>query len=264
MTPGRKLLTTTSMAGTSRWTTSRPSGRLRSTARLSLFRLSPTYGRLSPSRNGPNVRVRSPWPGRSTLMTVAPWSARIAVHEGPKITCVKSRTRTPSSAPPRRRLSLAARLRPPDRLPLRRERPGAFHEVLGFPERGLERIGARPSLRDDPRQLLERRLLGGLDRQGSALQDLRRPPLGAGHELGPRDHLVHQPDALRLRGADELPRQQEAHRDLERHDPREPLGAGVRHLPASVARGRRTARPPPRRRCRSRARVPCRRPRRTR
>src|SRR5947209_352694 len=39
----------------------------------------------------------SPTPGRSTLITSAPNQARSWVQVGPDCTCVKSRTRTPSS-----------------------------------------------------------------------------------------------------------------------------------------------------------------------
>src|SRR5579872_5273909 len=42
----------------------------------------------------------SPTPGRSTLMTSAPMKASSCVQVGPDCTCVKSRTRTPSSALP--------------------------------------------------------------------------------------------------------------------------------------------------------------------
>src|SRR5687768_5369564 len=46
------------------------------------------------------LRVGSPSPGRSILMTSAPNHARIWVHVGPDCTCVISRIRTPSKAFP--------------------------------------------------------------------------------------------------------------------------------------------------------------------
>src|SRR5579872_2984937 len=41
-------------------------------------------------------RAGSPFPGRSILMTSAPWSARIMVQYGPAICCSKPSTRMPS------------------------------------------------------------------------------------------------------------------------------------------------------------------------
>src|SRR5688572_7427572 len=49
------------------------------------------------------TRTRSP-DFDSTLITSAPWSARIWVHNGPTTTEVRSTTRTPSSGPPDMRL----------------------------------------------------------------------------------------------------------------------------------------------------------------
>src|ERR1051325_5348339 len=42
--------------------------------------------------------MRSPTPGRSTLMISAPMSPRMEVQNGPESTCSKATTRTPSSA----------------------------------------------------------------------------------------------------------------------------------------------------------------------
>ena len=48
---------------------------------------------------GPQARVSSPEPGRSTLITVAPRSARVIVASGPASTRLKSATSSPDSAP---------------------------------------------------------------------------------------------------------------------------------------------------------------------
>src|SRR5205807_9994770 len=66
-----------------------------------LFALSIVKYRLSTpgmSRSWP--RVTSPSPARSILITSAPSHASSWVQVGPDCTCVKSRTRTPSSALP--------------------------------------------------------------------------------------------------------------------------------------------------------------------
>src|SRR5439155_14913155 len=49
----------------------------------------------SPSTNGGQLRVSSPLPGSSILITSAPMSARIIEQNGPARTRVRSRTRTP-------------------------------------------------------------------------------------------------------------------------------------------------------------------------
>ena len=51
------------------------------------------------TQGGPQVRVSSPAPGGSTLITSAPRSPSIWAHSGPASTRVRSRTRMPSSAP---------------------------------------------------------------------------------------------------------------------------------------------------------------------
>ena len=50
----------------------RPSSALRSTARLRLLRFKVANGMLTPATNGPQLRLQSPAPGRSTLTTSAP------------------------------------------------------------------------------------------------------------------------------------------------------------------------------------------------
>src|SRR6266850_355974 len=50
-------------------------------------------------KGGPQLRVSSPLPGGSTLMTSAPISPSIMVHNGPARMRVRSSTRTPASAP---------------------------------------------------------------------------------------------------------------------------------------------------------------------
>src|SRR5579872_1544908 len=53
----------------------------------------------SRKKGGANLRVSSPFPGRSTLITSAPRSPSIWVQKGPARTLVKSRTLTPCKAP---------------------------------------------------------------------------------------------------------------------------------------------------------------------
>src|SRR2546421_12287046 len=48
---------------------------------------------------GPQLRVSSPLPGGSTLITSAPMSPSIMVHSGPARIRVRSSTRMPASAP---------------------------------------------------------------------------------------------------------------------------------------------------------------------
>src|SRR5688572_15730866 len=54
---------------------------------------------LPAAKGGPHVRVSSPAPGGSTLITSAPMSPSICVHNGPASIRVRSSTRSPSSAP---------------------------------------------------------------------------------------------------------------------------------------------------------------------
>src|SRR6476646_3260151 len=99
--PGAKFSTSTSHFLTSASRIAFPFGFLASTVIERLFALSIVKYRLSTpgmSRSWP--RVTSPSPARSTLMTSAPSHASSCVQVGPDCTCVKSRTRTPSSALP--------------------------------------------------------------------------------------------------------------------------------------------------------------------
>src|SRR6267378_1589264 len=92
--PGRKFSVSTSLRSTSRSTRSRPSGCLRSTAKLFLLRLK-TGKKPAPACS--RRRVLSPSSG-STLITSAPRSASSSPHEGPITMCANSTTRTPSSS----------------------------------------------------------------------------------------------------------------------------------------------------------------------
>ena len=64
---------------------------------LFLLRLMPRKAADSPLMKGGPMRRESSPPGFSTLMTSAPMSARSMVQKGPAMTCVQSRTVTPSS-----------------------------------------------------------------------------------------------------------------------------------------------------------------------
>src|SRR5207248_5295121 len=92
--PGRKFSGRTSLPATSRSTGSRPSGCLRSTAKLFLLRLN--TGK-NPAPACSRRRVLSPSSG-STLITSAPRSASAWPQEGPMTMCANSTTRTPSSS----------------------------------------------------------------------------------------------------------------------------------------------------------------------
>ena len=98
MTPARRLWTKTSARWMSRLRMSIPASRLRSTARLFLFRLNAKKMALSRAQNGgPQARASSPRPGRSTLMTSAPMSPSVCVQNGPATFWVRSTTTIPSS-----------------------------------------------------------------------------------------------------------------------------------------------------------------------
>src|SRR5581483_3280678 len=92
--PGRKFSVSTSLRSMSFSTSARPSGCLRSTAKLFLLRLN-TGKKPAPACS--RRRVLSPSSG-STLMTSAPRSASIRPHDGPITMCANSTTRTPSSS----------------------------------------------------------------------------------------------------------------------------------------------------------------------
>ncbi len=102
MTPGLNDSVTTSAQRTRSRTTSRPAGRVgsRVTIRFPAFMLWKIDDRSAPgtpSRNGASVRAVSIRRLDSMRTTVAPWSARTRVAEGPASTHVKSRTCTSSS-----------------------------------------------------------------------------------------------------------------------------------------------------------------------
>ena len=98
MTPGRKFSTTKSQVVSSRRTTSRASGRFRSSTILCLPALSWPNEVEAPSRSGGRLRIMSPSMA-SILMTSAPWSAISLVQYGPAMVVVKSNTRMPSKGP---------------------------------------------------------------------------------------------------------------------------------------------------------------------
>src|SRR5919197_686545 len=92
--PGRKFSVSTSLRSMSFSTRERPSGCLRSTAKLFLLRLN-TGKKPAPACS--RRRVLSPSSG-STLITSAPRSASMRPQEGPITMCANSTTRTPSSS----------------------------------------------------------------------------------------------------------------------------------------------------------------------
>ena len=73
----------TSASAASRRTMSTPSGVWRSTAIDRFPRLQTRNSELMPLTDTPTQRAMSPMPGRSTLITVAPWSASSAAAYGP-------------------------------------------------------------------------------------------------------------------------------------------------------------------------------------
>src|SRR5919197_1063367 len=92
--PGRKFSVSTSLRSMSFSTRERPSGCLRSMAKLFLLRLN-TGKKPAPACS--RRRVLSPSSG-STFMTSAPRSASMRPQEGPITMCANSTTRTPSSS----------------------------------------------------------------------------------------------------------------------------------------------------------------------
>src|SRR5439155_19056366 len=99
MVPGLKFSTRTSLFRASVCRIRRPSGALRFKVTLFLFRLTDMKYVDSPPTNGGQLRVSSPLPGSSTLITSAPMSPSIIAQKGPARTRVRSRTRTPASGP---------------------------------------------------------------------------------------------------------------------------------------------------------------------
>src|SRR5258706_15821039 len=97
MVPGRKFSRTTSLFFTRSVKIFRAAGALRFSVTLFLLRLTDMKYVASAPTKGGQLRVSSPFPGSSTLMTSAPMSARIIEQNGPASTRVRSRTRMPSS-----------------------------------------------------------------------------------------------------------------------------------------------------------------------
>src|SRR5262245_42129903 len=96
MVPGRKFSRRTSLRWTSFLRMSWPSGALRFRVRLFLLRLTDMKYVASSPTNGGQLRVSSPLPGSSTLMTSAPMSPSIIEQKGAASTRVRSRTRMPA------------------------------------------------------------------------------------------------------------------------------------------------------------------------
>src|SRR5258705_524735 len=100
MTPGPRFSATISASRIKRRAISFPSSLRRLTTVLRLLLLSSRKKKLS--RFGLSAfhsrRARSPWGGRSILITSAPSQASIWVQDGPAWSCVKSMTRIPSRA----------------------------------------------------------------------------------------------------------------------------------------------------------------------
>src|ERR1700730_16364181 len=96
---GRFPTTTTSLTSSSRWNSSWPSVRRRSSVTQRLLRLTLFHTRPMPSRRSPQVLIGSPAPGCSTLMTSAPNSPRAVATIGPAASVAASTTRTPRRGP---------------------------------------------------------------------------------------------------------------------------------------------------------------------
>src|SRR6266508_7033467 len=95
--PGRKFSSRTSLFATSFRRMSWPSAALRLRVRLFLLRLTDMKYVASPPTKGGQLRVSSPRPGSSILITSAPMSPSIIEQNGPASTRVRSRTRIPAS-----------------------------------------------------------------------------------------------------------------------------------------------------------------------
>src|SRR3954465_8158916 len=99
MTPGPKFSTRMSERSTSLRKISLPSSDFMLRVRLRLLQLSIVkYSESTSGRSRSWLRVTSPRPGCSILMTSAPIHPRSCVQTGPACTCVMSTTRTPSRA----------------------------------------------------------------------------------------------------------------------------------------------------------------------
>src|SRR3954451_5897860 len=143
MTPGPKFSTTTSERSTSLRKISLPSSDFMLRVSDRLLQLSIVkYSESTSGRSRSWVRVTSPRPGCSILMTSAPIQASSCVQTGPACTCVMSTTRTPSRA-------FATAIRTPSLL---------VHRLVHGPRR--ERVRVHPHV--DQRRLAA--LAGVLDR----------------------------------------------------------------------------------------------------
>ena len=98
-TPGRKFCTSTSAVAARRFRISRPSPVLRSRVMERLLRLRLRNCAENPRCRLLSERVWSPCAGSSTLITSAPWSARIIVAHGPDSIEERSTTRMPAIGP---------------------------------------------------------------------------------------------------------------------------------------------------------------------
>src|SRR3954451_23350963 len=109
-----RLCTTTSARRASSTATARSAPSARSRVTPSLLRLTHSkYADELAVHGGPQARVSSPTPGRSTLITVAPRSASVIVASGPASTRLKSATNSPDNgvmpSSDQTRLHMAAR-----------------------------------------------------------------------------------------------------------------------------------------------------------
>src|SRR2546421_10632764 len=96
---GRLPSTSTSLTSSNWWKSSCPSGRRRSSVTQRLLRLTLFQTRPMPSLRSPHVRIGSPDPGCSTLMTSAPNSPSAVPTIGPANSVAASMTRRPSRGP---------------------------------------------------------------------------------------------------------------------------------------------------------------------
>ena len=100
ITPGRKFCDDARRPGRRAAGRCRaPSGCWMSTAIERLPRLHTRYSALMPLTATPTQRAMSPMPGRSTLITSAPWSASSAAAYGPVSAIDRSRTLMPAIGP---------------------------------------------------------------------------------------------------------------------------------------------------------------------
>ena len=219
--PGRKFSRRTSLLRTSRRKMSRPSSVLRLRVTLFLLRLMDMKYVDSPPTNGGQLRVSSPLPGSSTLMTSAPMSARIIEQNGPARTRVRSRTRIPASG------GLAGTIS---------SFPCPLGEAAGD---GVDAVAGAPGSPPEEASPVEGAQVGevidvphGLD--GDVRADLETARLGS---------VTHEPrPAFQLHEGDVQRRPEPFRRRVqrrERHDGADPGHAGRRHAHGMVrAEGR--------------------------